>query len=299
MKKSERLVRCSDLLQTFVTVAECGNVTRASNTLGRTQSAISIQLKKLEETLEVQLFERQARGMMLTENGEKLLPVARKIVADLVGIDDLFSEPLQGRLCVGIPDDFADAVLEHVLVNFSQRHPDVEVSARFGCTSRFPEDVRKGELDLAVVSGSQAEDAIPIAAERNVWAAHRSLSLSKDATVPLAILDRDGCSWRRFGSDTLTSSGRKWRLAYASESFAGVKAAIRSGLAVGVLPYALLGPNMKQMTDRDGFPRLPSTTRGIVTSPHSEPHLCDAMVQAILAAAAGRTTTSQAETATA
>jgi len=171
MNKSERMAGNSHLLRTFIAVAECQSVTRAAEQLGRTQSAISVQARALEDTLQVALFARQSTGMLLTAEGEKLLPVARLIVSELARIGTMFEEPLRGPIRVGIPDDYADSVLEAVLVQFAQRHPEVEVSARFGCTTRFPDAIKNNTLDVAVVSESNPNSTIRMASENNVWLA--------------------------------------------------------------------------------------------------------------------------------
>ncbi|MEM8976160.1 MAG: LysR family transcriptional regulator, partial [Pseudomonadota bacterium] len=263
------------------TVAECQNLTIAADSLGRTQSAISVQTKKLEDALEVRLFDRQARGMLLTAEGERLLPVARRIISELTRIGTLFDDPLKGHVRVGIPDDYAEAVLEHALVEFSRRHPMVEISARFGCTSEFPAAIRKKKLDVAVVSGSDAALADRISSERNIWVANTELDYAANAPVPLAVLDRHACSWRHFGSDALDACGKSWRIAYTSESFAGLKSAIRSGLAVSVLPRSLADASMIELTEDDGFPVLPPTERGILVNKSAAPEVAQAMVTAI------------------
>lgn len=284
MKKTERLLRSADLLRTFVVVAERENITHAADILGRTQSAISVQVGRLEETLDVRLFDRKARGMTLTSDGETLLPVARKIMRELESVGTLFEDPLQGRIRVGIPHDYADAILEAVLVEFSRRHPLVEVSARFGCTATFPEEIRRGVLDVAVVSDARLPGFHALGTELNVWAASSDMQINRDQPAPLAVLDHKSCGWSRLASDALDSIGREWRLAYASESFAGVKAAIRSGLAIGALPQALMEPGMVALTDADGFPDLGRTDRGVIASRDAPAHLATAMVQAIDAA---------------
>ncbi len=285
MNKIERLAKSSDLLRTFVAVAENQNITVAADLLGRTQSAISVQTRKLEDALEVRLFDRQARGMQLTVDGERLLPVARRIVSELSRIGTLFDDPLQGQVRVGIPDDYAESVLEHALVEFSKRHPMVEISARFGCTSEFPAAIQKRKLDVAVVSGSDATLADRITSERNIWVANPELECRANVPVPLAVLDRHTCSWRHFGSDALDAFGRDWRVAYTSESFAGLKSAIRSGLAVGVLPRSLVDATMVELTEDDGFPVLPPTERGILINQSAAPEVTQAMVAAIKTAA--------------
>ena len=110
MKKNERLTLNSDLLRTFVVIAECGNLTHAADQLHRTQSAVSVKLRRLEEDLKVSLFERHARGMTLSQNGEKLLPIARRALAEIHRAGTLFDAPLRGSIRVGIPDDFDDRI---------------------------------------------------------------------------------------------------------------------------------------------------------------------------------------------
>ena len=283
MNKSELMASSSHLLRTFVTIANCGNITHAADQLDRTQSAISVQTKRLEEILDVRLFTRQSSGMLLTAEGKKLLPDAQRIVSELKRLGALFGDPLQGCVRVGIPDDYADSVLESVLAEFAQRHPHVEVSARFGCTSKFPDAIRKGTLDVAVVSKHNANPDELIASESNVWVASPELKLSAKDTVPLAILDRD-CGWRVFASNALDDVGRNWRIAYASENFTGVKAAIRTGLAVGTMPRSLKDPTMIELENKDGFPSLPSTMRGVITAYDPPNDIVAAMVEAIKSA---------------
>ena len=150
MNEIERLPVDGEGLRSFLAVAQAGNLTQAAADLGRTQSAVSVQIRKLEERLAVSLFARQARGMALTEAGERLLPAARRALAELGRIGALFSEPLSGRIRVGFPDDYGVPILERVLAAFAARHPAVEVSVHCGFSVGFPEAIRRKELDLAL-----------------------------------------------------------------------------------------------------------------------------------------------------
>jgi len=279
------MVANSHLLRTFIAVAECQNITHAAERLGRTQSAISVQSKTLEDMLRVALFHRTSKGMILTVDGERLLPVARNIVSELARVGIMFDDPLQGRIRVGIPDDYAESVLESVLLQFSRRHPNVEVSARFGCTSRFAEAIKNNTLDVAVASAPNIKAENRIASEPNVWLSSPELKINRNDPVPLAILDRD-CSWRNFATDALTRVGRAWRIAYASENISGVKSAIRSGLAVSTLPRLLKDHTMIELKKADGFPDLPSTDRGIIASDSAPQDVVQAMIEAIKSATA-------------
>ncbi len=270
----------SDLLRTFVVIAECGNLTHAANRLHKTQSAVSVQLRKLEDALKVQLFDRHTRGMTLSVNGEKLLPAASRALAELQRTADLFGEPLTGSLRVGIPDDFDDLVLERALVEFSQRNPGIEVVARSGCTSAYAEAIDKGALDIAVCSDTDDVPGELLASEPTVWASSAALQLDRDAPIPLAVLDRN-CRWRDMPSRALERCGRTWKVAYKSESFPSLRAAIRSGFAVGVLPMRSVDPDMRILAAKEGLPPLPPSKRSILINADAPVELTAAMSDAI------------------
>ncbi len=278
MNKIERQLPGGDLLKTFVTIAECGNLTRAAEQLHKTQSAVSVQLRKLEQTLDATLFDRQARGMVLTASGEKLLPAARRTLAELERTARLFDSALAGRIRVGIPDDFDDTILERALAAFALRNPQVEIVATSGCTSRYPKAIRGGRLDIAVCSSREPLDGIPLSSEPIVWAGIDAPDPNEP--VPLAILDRD-CWWRTLPTAALDGIGRDWRVAYRSSSFASLRAAIRSGLAVGALPFGSVDKPMRALTSNDGLPPLPPAQRTFMISPKAPLSLTAAMIDAI------------------
>ncbi|MCI5076711.1 LysR substrate-binding domain-containing protein [Oricola sp.] len=280
MNSFERNAPGADLLRAFLAISETGNLTRAAETLGRTQSATSVQLRRLEEMLRVRLFERRARGMALTADGERLLPAARRVLSELERIGTLFDAPLAGRIRVGIPDDFDDAVLERALADFAARNPMVEVVAASGCTSRYPERIGRGELDVAVCSGPERTSGTPLAAEPVVWTCAEAAVMDRDAPVPLALLDRD-CWWRDMPVEALDRAGRAWRIAYRSSGFASLRAAIRAGLAVGPLPRASVGPGLRVLGEADGMPPLPFAQREIMVARQAPPALVSAMTQAL------------------
>lgn len=286
MIKNERIMPSSDHLKTFVAIAEYGNLTHAAEKLNRTQAAISVQLRKLEETLNVMLFDRLSRGMSLTENGKKLLPCARRALAEISQIGTMFDVPLVGSLRVGIPDDFDNNILERVLTDFSRNNPNVEVIARSGCTSGFASDIQKGLLDIAVCSNLDASKGTPLKIEPTVWIASQSFKLNKDAPVPLAVLDRK-CWWRDIPIKALEKQGRQWNIVFQSSSFPSLKAAIRAGLAVGILPKSNLETGMRVLSVSEGLPQLPSSHRSIIIGPEAPLDLTSAMANALSDACQG------------
>ncbi|MEP0962073.1 MAG: LysR family transcriptional regulator [Roseobacter sp.] len=280
MKKNERLPIDSDLLQTFERIAECGNLTVAAGKLGRTQSAISVQLRKLEDGLGTTLFVRTAKGMTLTPSGEALRSRATSILADLREAAKLFQEPLTGSIRVGLPDDFDEAVLERILMEFSHAHPGVQVLAKSGCTSGYAAAIREGELDVAVCSGLDAPSGAALDTEEINWAAQKGKTWSKTETIPLALLDRQ-CFWRDLPIKALDRAGRQHRVSFQSSSFTSLQAALRAGIAVGLLPKSCVGDGLRILTEEDGFPTLPISRRSLLTSAYASKPISEAMVKAI------------------
>ena len=280
MIKNERTAPNSEWLRSFVVIAECGNLTHAAERLNKTQSAVSVQLRKLEDTLGVSLFKRHVRGMALSESGEKLLPAARRALAELRRTANLFDHSLTGCIRVGIPDDFDDTILEFALAAFSERNPDVEIITVSGCTSGYAKAVERGELDVAVCSGSDQMPGIPLPPEPTVWASSSTFVFDHDAPVPLALLDRD-CWWRTMPARALEQAGRLWKYTYKSESFSSLRAAIRAGLAVGALPMGSVTEEMRILSDEEQMPLLPSSMRGILIGQEAPTDLAAAMANAL------------------
>lgn len=280
MNGNERLPIDSDLLRTFVTIADCGNLTVAAGRLSRTQSAISVQLRKLERGLGVALFLRTPKGMTLTPSGETLLSRARPILADMQETAGLFSDPLVGSIRVGLPDDFDDEVLERILMGFSGAHPGVRVSAASGCTSGYPAAIRAGELDVAVSSGPDNGDGEALGIEETVWACKKEASLHLCDSIPLAVLDR-GCWWQDLPIKTLNAAGRTHTVTFRGGSFASLQAALRAGFAIGILPRSCIGDDLQVLTEADGFPNLPASRRRILVSSQAPDPIAGAMVEAI------------------
>lgn len=272
----------SEILRSFLTVAEYGNITRASEDLGRTQSAISVQIKRLEAEVGQSLFERQARGMVLTRAGERLRASARQIVAMLdQAAADLAADPIAGHVTVGIPDDYGSELLATILAEFANRHPAIDVSITCGFSVGFEEAVKRGKLDIAVYAGPKddAEGEV-LLTEQTVWAGSPDMVLPQDAPLPVALFDRS-CWWRDAALTALDAANISHRTAYTSESVAGVKAAIKAGLAVGILARSTLDPSMRILGLADGLPGLPASNLMLICKKGTKSPAIRAMADAI------------------
>ena len=254
-----------DLLKTFLAIADTGSFTRAADEVNKTQSAVSMQMKRLEELLERPIFAREGRQSRMTADGERLVEHARRIVALNDQTVALFAKPdLTGVLRFGTPDDYADRFLPEILARFSRTHPLVQVDVDCKGSFALNEMVKRGELDLAVVTG--CSDVLPDMVVRNeplVWASSGRHSVHLAEVLPLAV-SQTGCSWRALVTESLERAGRPFRIAYASANSNAVNAAVMAGLAVGAMPEICVRPGMRVLGEREGFPSLPSFDIGIV-----------------------------------
>lgn len=280
MNKNERTFTDSTLLRAFVEIAECGNLTLAASRLNRSQSAISVQIRKLETELNASLFVREGKGMSLSAAGEKLLPVARGVLAELHKVQSLFKTPLNGRIRVGIPDDFDEGVLERALADFTQSNPGVEVFATSGCTAGFPDAIQANELDIAVCSGPDIDNEEIFLEQKPVWVTSPSMVLSPEDPVPLAVVNH-GCWMGEMPKTSLEQHGRPYQIAFKCNGIMSLKSAIRAGFAIGILYESNVEPDMKILSAKDGFPALPTANRSIIIRPDAPRDLAGAMADAI------------------
>lgn len=275
----------SDLLRAFLAVAETGSVTKGADRIFRSQSAASLQIKRLETLLGRPVFERHARGISLTPTGERLRPVARRVV-ELIdsAVGELRAEPLEGLLRLGIPDEYGETILPEVIARFARDHPLVELALRCGFSPSFPGALARSELDLAVYAvESPARGAELLATERTVWATSRHHLAHEQEPLPVALFDR-ACWWRDRALEALESSGRDYRVVHSSESVAGVIAAVRAGVAVGLLGEGSIRGNLRTLGPADGFPEMPRSSLVLARRDNLRSSAADAVAAAIRAA---------------
>jgi DNA-binding transcriptional LysR family regulator len=254
-----------DQLRTFVAISDAGSFTRAAEMVHKTQSAVSMQMKRLEERLGKELFARDGRQSRLTEEGERLLDYARRIVRlNLEAIAAFNEAELAGHVRLGVPDDYADRYLPEVLARFSRSNPRVEVTVVCEPTHLLVEAIAMQQLDLAIVT--QCETRIPseiFREERLLWVTSARHSVHEEEVVPLA-LGRATCSWRRSATSALDGIGRRSRVLYSSWNSNAVGAAVMAGLAVSVLPESAIRAGMRVLSPAEGYPALPSCKIGLM-----------------------------------
>ena len=194
-----------DQLRTFIAIAETGSFTRAADIVHKTQSAVSMQMKRLEERLDRSIFARDGRASKLTEDGERLLDYARRIVKLNVETIAAFSDELTGRVRLGVPDDYADRYLPEIMARFSRAYPAIELTVICEETICLLERIKANELDLAIITNcSGSMTAENFRQERLLWATSNRHSTHLEERLPLA-LGRPTCGWRRASIECLES----------------------------------------------------------------------------------------------
>jgi DNA-binding transcriptional LysR family regulator len=253
-----------DQLKTFLAIADVGNFTRAAVEVNKTQSAVSMQMKRLEDVLGRPLFARDGRGSRFTPDGERLIEYARRIVTISDEAVSAFIQPeINGTVRFGTPDDYAEIFLPEILARFHRTHPLVTVDVECFGSSILTERIKRGELDLSIVTFCSEEKGEAVRQEDLVWATSSRHSSHLLDIVPLAV-SHAGCVWRLAVENALQSVGRKYRVAYASPNSSTLNAAVLQGLAIAAMPEICLRPGMRILTEAEGFPKLGTFDIGLI-----------------------------------
>lgn len=268
-----------DQLQTFLAIVETESFTRAADKVAKTQSAVSMQMKKLEETLGKKLFVREGRGVTVNADGQRLVGYARDIVEKsgetLAAFD---KNALRGSISLGTADDYAERFLPAILAGFSQSNPLVEVSVVCENTFGLAQRIQTGELDVAIVTHNETRlHSELIRQEPLLWVTSKNHAVHTDDPLPLA-LGSPHCIWRKSAIDALDEIGRSYRMLYTSFSATVVGSAVTAGLAVSVQPESALRPGMRVLTERDGFPTLPNCEIGLLRGTREKSDATEALV---------------------
>lgn len=248
-----------DLLRTFVAIAETRTLGRAAARIGRTQAAVSMQVKKLEDMLAQPLLHRTGRGVTLTLHGERLLVHARTLLRQHdAAVADLSGTGLAGTLRFGCPDDYAAAFLPAILRSFAGQHPNVLVEVVCAPTPRLLTQLQQHALDLALVSTPDSEDAVPpLRREPLVWVGHRHDAAALREPLQIALSDPDTLD-HRAAREQLDAAQRPYRVAYASGSMSGLLAVVRSGQAIAVLTQSAVPADLQVLAAGESLPPLPT-----------------------------------------
>ena len=246
-------------LQCFIAVAETGSFTRAAERVGRTQSAISQQIIKLEQMLDKRLIIR-GKMLTLTPDGDIFLGYARQIFALHREALDRFRDPeLAGEISFGLPENFANKYLYDVLADFSRIHPRILLNIECDLTLTLFEKFKHNIFDIVLVKMNRPEDfpnGVDVWSEPLKWVGDVNL-LSPNKPIPL-VLSPQPCVYRRAAIDALEKVGSSWRLVFSSASYTSSLAAVKAGMGITVMPSTMI-PDELTAIEVDYMPNLPDT----------------------------------------
>lgn len=262
----------NDILRTFVAIAETGSFTAAADRVFRTPSAVSMQIKKLEEQLNATLFLRDARSVSLTESGETLLPYARRMLALSNEAVGRFRMPeMKGVVRLGAPDDIGERFMPTILRRFAEVYPAIMVDLTVDTSGQLRRRLQEQRLDLTLVNcapGMVTHDGEVIHTEQLVWAGAKCGTAHLRDPLPVSIWE-DGCCWRADALSRLDRDKRPYRIAYLSAHTMAQRAAVIADLAVAPLPRSYLTDDMTALGSKQGLPDLGSFEVRLLTAPET------------------------------
>ncbi|ONH56773.1 DNA-binding transcriptional regulator, LysR family [Pseudomonas cedrina] len=271
----------TEVLRTFVAIADQGGFTRAGEAVNRTQSAVSMQMKRLEEdVLQRKLFERDGRQVRLTPEGQVLLGYARRILKLHSEVFNTLREPhMVGLVRIGTPDDYVMRFLPGILKRFSKAYPLIQIEMHCEASTVL---MQRRDLALTVISrepGSEIGELLRT--ERMVWVAAASFCADEHQALPLAVSGVDSfCTqWIRTALDAV---GREYRLAYHSSNVAAIQAVVSSGLAVMASVESLVTGDLRLLGSEEGFPPLPSMDLRLLRNPAMTSPITECLAEYIL-----------------
>lgn len=250
----------TDLYRTFLVIAETGSFSKASEVIGRTPSAVSMQVRKLETLLGTAVFAREGRSVRMTAEGEALLGYARRILLLNEEAVAMFRSPsIEGEVRFGAPSDFGTRFLPNILTRFARSHPAVNVDVHLDGSPPLLQKLKDGQLDLILYTARPDSDLARggeiVYTEPLAWAGLEGGVAYSRNPLPLA-LSVSGCPWRKAARIALDKAEHPYRIAYQSFHSAGQEAALLADLAVAPFPTSVITPPLQKLDARHGLPEI-------------------------------------------
>lgn len=256
------------LLRTFVAIVDTGGVTSAGRAVGRTQSAVTHQIGRLEAHLGRPVFGPDRRRITLTADGEILLEYARAMLRLSEEAKARFALPgVAGRVTLGTPDLYAAYLLPEVLGRFSRAYPEIEIQLHCRRSVYLHAELMRDKLDIAILTEQpDLHRGEAVRTEPLSWVAGRGGRPETDDPIPLAVLPA-GSVYRQRALEALGTAGRRWTIRSVSDTIAGLQAAVFARLAVSVFPHCAMSSGMRRLGEEDGMPKLPNIDLVLVRRP--------------------------------
>jgi len=271
-------------LRAFVAVAEAGGVTKAAGFLNRTQSAVSMQLKRLEDSLDVALLDRSARTIALTSQGEQLLSYARKIVSlNDEAYGKLTSNAFEGEITLGVPHDIVYPAIPQVLQRFAAAYPRVRVHLLSSFTTELKAQFARGEADVILTTEDQVGEGGETLCSRNVvWIGAPDGQCFKQRPLRLAFEQR--CIFRRLVQRRLDAEGVPWEMAVESNSTRTIEATVSADLAVHAMLEGTVPHHCVTLPASCGLPTLGLSQINMYTSTQGQREVIADLAELVRAA---------------
>ncbi|RWH84285.1 MAG: LysR family transcriptional regulator [Mesorhizobium sp.] len=261
-----------DLLKTFLAFVDGGSLAQAASVVGRSASAVTTQMQRLEDIVGEPLLVPQGRGRVLTPAGEDLVGHARRILAvhreawlALKGVR------ADGRVAIGTTQDFADSGLPDLLRAFAVSHPRVRIELRVGRSAELAQALQSGTLDLAIaMRQAPAPDEVGVLREPMMWLCSQKGLVSRQDELPLALLDPH-CGFREAAIAALDTTGRRYRIAAGSASLAGLRTAVNAGVALTLRTARFAHSGIVEAPRDLGLPPVPIVEFAIRLRQDAEP----------------------------
>lgn len=271
-----------DQLRTFILIAETGSFTKTADTVFRTQSAISMQIRRLEDRIGKPLFIRGGRQQQLTCHGERLLIYARRIIKlNDETIRFFQTDNLQAKVNIGLPDLYLEQMVCDALQSIFKNYPAIETSLHCEPSASLIEQIQRGTLDLAIVLQQAEQPAVAVMnVSPLVWVTSANGTAHKQDIVPLAV-NRINCHFRKMLTDSLQHIQKNYRIALSASSIRSIIIAIQTGNVVSALPENFVTPDMRILNEKDGFPDLPNIALCLIRADNSDSPPIDIVADAI------------------
>lgn len=234
-------------LKSVIAIAETGSFSEAAHRVGRTQAAVSLQVKKLEDALGCTLFERSSRSVKLSEQGEIFLNYAQRIMQLQWEAFSRLREPdIEGEIRLGTPEDFATHYLPDVLASFRKHHPRVQLDVSCDLTLNLIDGFKRGDFDMILIKRDPktSKGGTKVWREPLVWSAASTYQIETPLSL---VLSPQPCIYRARALSALDNKHISWHISYTSPSLAGTIAAVKAGLGITVLPANMMPPGIKAL----------------------------------------------------
>jgi len=262
-----------DVLRTLVFAVDLGGFARAARRVGRSQSAVSLQMRRLEEQAGQPLFAKAGRSFAITAAGEQMLGYARRLLAlNDEAVAAVRGTQLTETVRLGLPTDFAETWLPAVLARFTDARPEVRLEVRVDRNFALLDALDRGQLDLGLVFGIERTHGVRLAELPMTWIARRDFAWARPASLPLVVFEAP-CAFRAAALDALDRTGVRWHIAFSTQSLGGVWAAVEAGLGVTIRTPAGVPGQLHALGTRSRLPALPRIALWLHAPPFAAPPL--------------------------